>query len=114
MEIATSTVRLATTTTPARPKPAAESGRTLPANGNKPPPAPSVEDIQKAVQQIQSYLSSSQRQLQFTLDEGSGRTVITVMNPLTGEKIRQIPAEEVVAMSAAMQQQGLHLISELV
>lgn len=91
---------------------ALESGKKLPDTGNSPPPQPTPQDMAKAVQQIQSFLSDSQRQLQFRLDESSGRTVITVKNPQTGETIRQIPAEEVLKLAAAMQQQGPHFISE--
>ena len=92
--------------------PVQKNGNNLPESGKKSPPRPTPQDIQKAVQQIQTYLSDSQRQLQFRVDEGSGRTVMTVINPLTKETIRQIPAEEVLALAAAMRSEGFHVISD--
>ena len=88
-----------------------KSGKELPVSGNSEPPEPPPKTIEKAVQQIQTYLSDSQRQLQFHIHEGSGRTVMTVLNPITGETIRQIPAEEVLKMAAAIQHEGLHFVS---
>jgi flagellar protein FlaG len=87
-----------------------EGGRRLPATPS-PPPAPSIE---QAVKQIQDYLASSSRQLHFQVDDASGRTVIRVTNPETGEVIRQIPAEEVLRISASLKAGGFHLISEMV
>lgn len=79
-------------------------GKALPAAGNYPPaPAPSpAEAMRTAVAQIQRYISSNHRDLQFELDDGSGRTVIRVINPETQEVVRQIPSEEALRLSAAM------------
>ncbi len=95
-----------------------KAGKDLPVNGNngpeksKPKPKPKPQDLQKAVQQIQDFLSSSKRQLQFRIDDLSGRTVITVINPKSGEIVRQIPDEEVLRLAATMRQQGPHFINE--
>lgn len=89
-----------------------ESGKRLPDRGNVEPPKPKPADVQKAVQQIQNFLSSSQRQLQFRVDDQSGRTIITVINPQTKEVVRQIPDDQVLKLAAAMRQQGPHFIDE--
>lgn len=93
---------------PARP----ESGKALPPEGNEPPKPPPPRDLQRAVQQIQDFLSTTQRELQFRVDERSGRTIITVINPQTREVVRQIPGEEVLQLAASMRQWGPHFVSE--
>ena len=114
MDITLSTIQIANSKPPevqAAPE-TRKTGKDLPVSGNNEPPEPPPKTIEKAVQQIQTYLSDSQRQLQFHVHEGSGRTVMTVLNPVTGETIRQIPAEEVLKMAAAMQHEGPHFVSE--
>lgn len=93
-------------------EPAATNGKSLPATGNNRPPAPSVQTVERAVKQIKAFLSSSQRQLDFQLDDNSGRTIISVVNPETGELIRQIPSEEVLRLAASIQTGGFQLINE--
>jgi flagellar protein FlaG len=44
--------------------------------------------------------------LHFRVDEQSGRTVITVVNTATAEIVRQIPAEEVLAVVRAFAAAG--------
>jgi len=95
------------------PQPAPDAGKTLPVGGdNKPPPPP--PQVKKAVQQIKSFLSESQRSLQFRVDQQSGRMVITVINPLTQETIRQIPEDQVLRLAAEMRRRGSGFISETV
>ncbi len=90
-----------------------ESGKSLPPAGKEPPPPPEPVDVKRAVEQIQSYLSSSQRSLQFRVEESLGRPVMVVTNPETGEVIRQVPGEEVQKMAAAITQGGGQLLDTL-
>lgn len=89
----------------------------LPKSGEKLPekaaPAPTPETIEQAVQQIQSYLNDSQRQLQFQVDSASGRTIVRVVNPETQELIRQIPGEEMLKLARAIGASGGQIISDL-
>lgn len=100
---------------PAKPQ-AAEGGKGLPPAGNKPPPArhatPAMT-MERAVEQIRSYLRDSQRQLDFQFDESSGRTIIKVINPVSGEVIRQIPSEEVLQLAAALDAKGFRTFDAL-
>ncbi len=93
------------------------SGKILPKNGqNAPPepaPAPTRQQVEQAVQQIQSYLNDSQRQLQFQVDSGSGRTIVRVVNAETQEVIRQIPSEEMLTLARAIRTSGGSVISQL-
>lgn len=99
----------------ATPDARSAAGKALPASGqNLPPaPAPSRDQVQQAVQQIQTYLNESRRELEFQIDDGSGRTIVRVINPETHELIRQIPSEEVLTLSRAISANGGRLISDL-
>jgi flagellar protein FlaG len=92
----------------------AESGKDLPASGNAQPVEVQPIDLSGAVKQIETYLSSSQRALSFRVDENSGRPVMTVTNPETGEVIRQVPGDEVLQMAAAIESGGARLLDTLV
>jgi flagellar protein FlaG len=91
----------------------ANSGNPAPASGKDLPPTPPPVDVQRAAEQIATYLSSSQRALQFSMDDASGRPVIIVTNPETGEIIRKIPGDEVLKMAAAMQGGNPRLLDTL-
>ncbi|RMF95825.1 MAG: flagellar protein FlaG [Gammaproteobacteria bacterium] len=111
MDAINSTSLKTTAAAPARrDPPPAPGGKKSPEGGKDRPPEPAKVDLASAVAQIESYLSSSQRALQFRMDEASGRAVITVTNPATGEVIRQIPGDEVLKMAAAIQAGGTRLI----
>jgi len=55
-----------------------------------------TEEIEEAVRSLNEHSKEIKRELHFTIDETSGQTVITVMNSVTSEVIRQIPNEEAV------------------
>ena len=95
--------------------PPATGGKALPPAGKGEPPAhrsaPPIS-IDKALAQIQAYLADSKRQLSFLVDESSGRTVIKVVDPASGEVIRQMPSEEVLKVAAYLDSQGLHTLDD--
>jgi flagellar protein FlaG len=49
--------------------------------------------VQAAVAQMNEYIQSTQRDLHFSYDPGSGETVVKVLDRETQEVIRQIPDE---------------------
>lgn len=57
------------------------------------------ERLESSVSQLKELVQSVQRDLQFSIDDFSGRTVITVLDSKTEEIIRQIPSEEVLALA---------------
>lgn len=63
-----------------------------------------------AARQIDSYLRSTGRSVQFSIDSESGRTVVSVRNATTGDVIRQIPSEEALRIAAALDSQPNALI----
>ncbi len=61
--------------------------------------APERERIQAAVADMQDYIQSAQRNLQFQLDEGGEHMVVTVTEASSGKVIRQIPSEEALRLA---------------
>jgi flagellar protein FlaG len=57
------------------------------------------EDVLDAVKNLNDFVQNTQRELNFSIDEQTGRTVVKVIDPATQEVIRQIPAEEVLAVA---------------
>lgn len=51
-------------------------------------------DLEEAVSNLSDYTQNLERSLSFTVDDVSGKTVITVSDPENDEVIRQIPSEE--------------------
>ena len=60
---------------------------------------PSAEDVKRAARQLETFMQSMNRYLEFRVDEDSGRTVVTVKDRTTGDTIRQIPSEEVLRLA---------------
>jgi flagellar protein FlaG len=68
------------------------------------------QDVSKAVQKINDFVKVVRRDLEFSVDEATGRTVITVKDSETDEVIRQIPPEEVLSIAENLENvQGLLL-----
>ena len=72
------------------------------------------EKIEAAVAKVAAYVESLSRSLAITVDESSGDFVVQVQDANTDEIIRQIPSEEVLAISAAISEQveSLRLMGE--
>lgn len=64
---------------------------------------PSFEELQSAVTNINEHVQNLQRGITFSIDDGTGRTIIKVIDTLTDEVVRQIPSEEVLEISANLQ-----------
>ncbi|MFC3115499.1 flagellar protein FlaG [Cellvibrio fontiphilus] len=67
-------------------------GTAAPAAANVNPQA-MQEQVQAAVAQMNEYIQSTQRDLNFSYDPESGETVVKVLDRETQEVIRQIPDE---------------------
>ncbi len=55
--------------------------------------------VEQAVEQLNDYVQSIQRDLRFSLDEDLGRTVVRVVDRNTQEVIRQIPNETALQLA---------------
>jgi flagellar protein FlaG len=60
------------------------------------------QDLADAVESINQRFQMTQRALKFSIDETSGRTVITVTDRETDEVIRQIPPAETMAIASRL------------
>jgi flagellar protein FlaG len=73
---------------------------------------PSGEQLQDAIDTIQQAVNVATNELDFSIDEGSGRSVVKVIDKTTNEVIRQFPSKEVLEIAQALDKlQGL-LIKE--
>jgi flagellar protein FlaG len=61
--------------------------------------AASREEVEAAVATIQDFVQSVRRDLNFSLEEGSGRVVVKVTDSGSGDVIRQIPSEEALQLA---------------
>jgi len=73
-------------------------------------PAPTPDQVDEAVEAIQRSITSNATNLRFSVDKGSGRTVVRIMDTETKQLIRQIPNEEVMQIARALDRmQGMLL-----
>lgn len=79
------------------PVSASASGQPAAASGAK------QDELKEAVTRLNDYVQSVQRDLQFDLDDSSGKTVITVLDRQTQEVVRQIPDEVALKLARNLQ-----------
>lgn len=63
-----------------------------------------AESLQEAVGKINEFIQVVRRDIHFSVDESSGRTIITVVDAETQEIVRQIPPEEILAIAQNLQE----------
>lgn len=92
-------------------QPSPGAGKMLPQDGNvsknevvgtrleQPSRTPSEDELNAAVNSMRDYAQNTQSELSFSIDKDTGRTVIKVLDKKSQEVIRQIPAEEVMALA---------------
>ena len=62
------------------------------------------KDIQQAVADLRNFVQGLDRDLSFRIDESIDRSIITVRDANTNQLVRQIPAEEIVAIAREIRQ----------
>ena len=73
-----------------------------------PPERAKIEQIVKALTQLVDTIVSNN--LNFSIDDSTGKTIVRVTDGETGELIRQIPSEEMLAIAQSLDKmQGLLL-----
>lgn len=75
------------------------------------PEAADPAAVKAAASQIESYLKSAGRELEFRVDEGSGQMVVSVRDASSGELIRQIPGEAALRMARQLKESKPSLVS---
>jgi flagellar protein FlaG len=58
--------------------------------------------LKAAVQEIEKFVQSVKRNLEFSIDETSGKVVVKVIATETGEVVRQIPSEEALKLADSL------------
>jgi len=71
----------------------------------------STEALKSAVAQINEHMQNVERSLQFTIDDDSGKEVVTVLDKKTEEIIRQFPSEEVLVIARQIAEQKDDVVS---
>ena len=69
-----------------------------PASADAPP------DMSQILQASEKYFQQRNQHLSFSVDDASGRMVVSVIDTQTSEVIRQFPGEEALAVSRRLQQ----------
>ncbi|RSZ57522.1 flagellar protein FlaG [Massilia atriviolacea] len=96
--------------TAVRAAPAAAIGKADPA---KAPAEPDPEEVSKVVGQINVAMQALSRNIEFSIDTDSKRTVVKIIDQTTKEVIRQMPSAEALEIGKALEKvQGL-LISQV-
>lgn len=66
------------------------------------------QEVKQAVEQIQETVNNLAQNLQFSIDEDTGKTVVKILDSQTQEVIRQFPSEEAIAIARTLDKvQGL-------
>ncbi len=63
---------------------------------------PGQGELKAAVLEIENFVQSVKRNLEFSIDEASGKMVVKVIASDSGEVIRQIPNEEVLKLANSL------------
>lgn len=73
---------------------------------------PTREVVAKAAADLQNFVQSMGRNLSFSVDETTGYHVVKVVNPNTGELVRQLPSEELLKVARDFQRLNNVLVSQ--
>lgn len=63
---------------------------------------PETREVESAVEQMNEFVQSIQRNLSFSIDRDTGHDVVTVLDSQTEEVIRQYPSDEFLKISKAL------------
>jgi flagellar protein FlaG len=61
--------------------------------------AVAIPKIESVTRQIDSFLRSINKSVQFRVDQASGEMVVTIRDDSTGEVIRQVPGEDALRIA---------------
>lgn len=64
--------------------------------------AQQTEKLKAAVQDIEAFVQSVKRNLEFSIDETSGEVVVKVIASDTGEIVRQLPSAEALKIAESL------------
>ena len=70
------------------------------------------QELSELAEELSELVQVVRRELDFSVDEDSGRTVIRVVDSETGKLVRQIPPEEVLTLVARFRECQAGLVEE--
>jgi flagellar protein FlaG len=108
--LAPATTSQAVVVSPSQPAQASEAAPAQAPQAPLPlhPETSSAEQMQMAVAEIRKAIAPVARNLQFSIDKETGKTIVRIVDAETNEVIRQIPGDEVIAIARAIDRmQGL-------
>lgn len=62
------------------------------------------QPVEDAISSIKQFAQSIQRNLNFALDDSSGRVVVKVTDAMSGDVIRQIPSEDALRLAESLEE----------
>ncbi|KAA0996428.1 flagellar protein FlaG [Pseudomonas sp. ANT_J12] len=84
-------------------KPRAESTQPVAASkGSDSGKSDNSDELKMAVQEIEKFVQSVKRNLEFSIDETSGKVIVKVIASESGEVIRQIPSAEAMKLAESL------------
>lgn len=73
---------------------------------------PDAAQLDKAVTRLNDHIQNVQRNLSFSIDKESGRTVVTITDAQTKEVIKQLPPDETLRLAASIDRELANLVKE--
>ena len=73
---------------------------------------PTREAVAKAAADLQQFVQSMGRNLNFSVDDTTVYHVVKVVNPATGELVRQLPSEELLQIARDFERLNSALVSQ--
>jgi flagellar protein FlaG len=73
---------------------------------------PKRAELEQAVTDIREFVQSSKRNLDFSIDDSTGRVVVKVIATESGEVIRQLPSEAALKLAASLSDASNLLFNE--
>lgn len=80
---------------------------------NSAPNTASKEQLREAMSKVSSYMQNVQRNLNFSIDDSTGQTVVKVIDAESEEVIRQFPSEEMLALARHLSEMNGESVSGL-
>jgi flagellar protein FlaG len=71
-------------------------------NSNTSDNSDNSDKLKMAVQEIEKFVQSVKRNLEFSIDETSGKVIVKVIASESGEVIRQIPSAEAMKLAESL------------
>ncbi len=103
MDVSLSNALTATSIRPGKPEPADSRGSDVQAaQANEGLVA--EQPLEQAVSSIEGFVQKITRDLDFSLDDSTGRMVVKVTDRASGDVVRQIPSEEALRLAENLEQ----------